>query len=172
MQMKKIIVTLLVFLFFKQAFAFNLDAALEKLEDNTKVKIQDSLQDHNGKEFSLDSLADDLKDKASSELADLENKISKKIEKYDQEIKQKFDNIITNIEHKIKDIEDFKAKIERIITLVQILLSTLVLTLVGLIYFLWRAYRKINKLYNMLDNIYSYKDLNSRLTKLEEKINS
>ncbi len=105
-----------------------------------------------------------MKDKASSELEELENKISKKIEKYDQEIKQKFDNIITNIEHKIKDIEDFKAKIERIITLVQILLSTLVLTLVGLIYFLWRAYRKINKLYNMLDNIYSYKDLNSRLT--------
>ncbi len=54
---------------------------LKKLEDNTKVKIQDSLQDNNGKEFSLDSLADDLKDKASSELEELENKISKKIEK-------------------------------------------------------------------------------------------
>ncbi len=40
MKINKIIVTLLVFLFFKQAFGFNLDAALEKLEDNTKVKIK------------------------------------------------------------------------------------------------------------------------------------
>ncbi|MBT4878972.1 MAG: hypothetical protein HON42_04040 [Alphaproteobacteria bacterium] len=167
--MRKIILTLSFFLTINISFAFNLDDALEKLEDNAKVQMDKSLENNKGVSISLDSLAKDLKGEAVSKLDALEQRVNSKIDAYDEKITLEINNAANQIEAKIAELEEIKKRANKVITLVQIFLAILSFSTIALIYFIWRAYRKINRLYNMLDNVYSYKDLNARLTTLEKR---
>ena len=167
--MRKIILTLSFILTINTSFAFNLDDALEKLEDNAKVQMDKSLENNKGVSISLDSLAKDLKGEAVSKLDALEQRVNSKIDAYDEKITLEINNAANQIEAKIAELEELKKRANKVITLVQIFLAILSFSTIALIYFIWRAYRKINRLYNMLDNVYSYKDLNARLTTLEKR---
>ena len=167
--MRKIILTLSFILTINISFAFNLDDALEKLEDNAKVQMDKSLENNKGVSISLDSLAKDLKGEAVSKLDALEQRVNSKIDAYDEKITLEINNAANQIEAKIAELEEIKKRANKVITLVQIFLAILSFATIALIYFIWRAYRKINRLYNMLDNVYSYKDLNARLTTLEKR---
>lgn len=170
--MRKIILTLSFILTINISFAFNLDDALKKLEDNAKVQMDKSLENNKGVSISLDSLAKDLKGEAVSKLDALEQRVNSKIDAYDEKITLEINNTANQIEAKIVELEEIKKRANKIITLVQIFLAILSFITIALIYFIWRAYRKINRLYNMLDNVYSYKDLNARLTTLEKEVNN
>ena len=123
--MRKIILTLSFFLTINISFAFNLDDALEKLEDNAKVQMDKSLENNKGVSISLDSLAKDLKGEAVSKLDALEQRVNSKIDAYDEKITLEINNAANQIEAKIAELEEIKKRANKVITLVQIFLITL-----------------------------------------------
>ena len=144
---------------FSNANAFNLGDALNKLEDKVTEKSDD------GKvtlkipgENLFDNLSDDIKKIAQEKINKLENKINDKI----SEEMQGLEKIKIKAKATIKKAE----KLIFFSKLAFIIFSSSILLLLLIIY---RLSKKLKNLYNLMDNIRSYKDIEKRVSKLEGK---
>jgi len=165
--MKKLILSLILTISLTSAFAFNLDDALDKLEDNAKASVQNSAKKE-GK-VSLSSLTDGIKNEADNKIAELEERINDRIEYYDNKIDSEVDKAIGDVRKNIDELESIKNKAYGLIKFVKIFLSILSFSTILILFLVWRAFKRIKNLYKLLDNIRSYKDIEARIKALETK---
>ncbi len=166
--MKKLIIALCLSLTATTVLAFSLDDALSKLGDNAKEDLK------NEGKVSLNGLADGVKDEANKKIAEIEERINGKIEQYEEKINGEIDGVVSDVKGKIAEVEAIKNKAEAlienaktIISFVKIFLAILSFSTLAIIFFIWKAYRRISNLYKLLDNVRSYKDIEQRVAALE-----
>jgi nitrate/nitrite-specific signal transduction histidine kinase len=140
------------------AWSFNLDDALDKLNNNHKEK----------KYLSIDNIVSDLSDKAHDEVSNIKDKIAQFENKLSGEvnkIKDKVENTISDLDNKIKELDHLKSKL---IFWAKIIASFLIALLLLLFFFIFRLFRRCNNIINIINNITNYDDIVTRIKKLEE----
>lgn len=152
-------VVFIVVLLCNPAFSFSLDDALEKLNGD-KIKV-------NGK--SIDKVTDSLKGEADKKIAEIEQKINNKINKIDDKINNEVNTVISDVKKNIAELEVIKSKAYILIKFIKIFLAILSSSLVIVVFFVYRAFMKINGLKKVIDNVANYKDIEKRLSAIEKK---
>lgn len=148
---------LLIIFITNPAWSFNLDEALEKLDNNHEKK----------KHLSIDHIIDDLGHKAHNEvnkikgkITEFESKLSSEVDK----IKGKIANTISDFDHKIKEIEDLK---NRVIFWGKVLAGSFIVIFLLLFFFIFKLFRKCNNIINIINNVSNYDDVIKRIKALE-----
>lgn len=151
---KYIIVILLVV---NPLYAFSLDEALEKLGSTENVK-----------NISVDNLTDDLKSQANKKIEEIENKINKKIDSYDKKITSEINKAVSVVDKNIAELDAIKNRAYTLIKWVKIFIAVITSSVVIILFLVYRAFARIKKLTTVMHNIASYKDIESRLSKVEK----
>lgn len=159
---------IIAYLIASPLYAFNLDDALSKLENNND----------NGKtekKLSLSSLTDGLKTEANQKIADIEEKINKRIDSYDHKIKDEISKVTTEINIQIQEVEEIKNqayqfldKAKFMLKWAKIFIAIITSTLIVILFFVYRAFVRIKKIAKIADNVTNYKDIIKRIEKLEK----
>ena len=148
---------LLIIFIANPAWSFNLDEALEKLDNNHKKK----------KHLSIDHIIDDLGHKAHNEVNKIKDKITEFESKLSGEVdkvKDKIANTISDFDHKIKEIEDLK---NRVIFWGKIIAGSVIVIFLLLFFFIFKLFRKCNNIINIINNVSNYDDVIKRIKALE-----
>jgi predicted PurR-regulated permease PerM len=148
--MKNIFFQLFFIMIITNVHAFSLSDALDKIEDKAKNSVKDEGM------VSLDNLLNSLKEEANSKIAKIEDKINAEIDKVTNEVK-------TNI----AEYNKIKKKAEFYLELFKILAVILSSSILLIIFFVFKLYRRVSKLLHIFENIKNYKDIEKRLSVLE-----
>jgi predicted PurR-regulated permease PerM len=153
--MKKLL--FLSFLLFSSvnAYAFDINEALETLQESSK----------NGKPVDLKSVGKDLRSKANGKLEDLEKRIMGKVDGITARVEGK----IQKVESIIYQVESIKNRALSIIKYAKIAAFIFSFSTILLLFFIWRLFQRIKNLHKLLTNVSNYKEFEKRLSALEAK---
>ena len=188
--MKKILI-LSILLFSSNAYAINLDDALNKLKEHSEKKIDNTKKEikQNVENKSKADLLNKAEDKNKTNLlnkikdykdnpVNLENIIGDKLQKQADKVLEKVNKTIKEVEDIKEQAEgyityakDLKAKAEKYLAYWKIVALAVSSTLFVFFVLIIRIFFRIKNLYKFLENIRSYKDIEARVAKLEAVAN-
>ncbi len=176
--MKKILI-LSILLFSSNAYAINLDDALNKLKEHSEKEIDDKKEGvkQNVEDKKKIDLLNKIKDYKNNPV-NLESIIGNKLQKQADKVLEKVNNTIKEVEDIKEQAEgyityakDLKAKAEKYLAYWKIVALAVSSTLFVFFVLIIRIFFRIKNLYKFLENIRSYKDIEARVAKLEAVAN-
>ncbi len=146
----------LIMLSFVNAYAFDLDKALDKVKQDTE------------KGFSIDKITKNIEKDIKNRLDQVEKQVENKAKAVEDKLTKDVKATLTDFKSDIEVIQTVRAKADRVILISKIVGSVFSLSFIFLLFMIWRLYRKLTTLYKLMDNVRNYKDIEKRVAALEK----